>query len=70
MGAAKRATVYFDPEIHRALRIKAAASSCPRTALPDAGVRHHGVVDSEISVGTPFGKLSTDGVTLSHSLSL
>ncbi|MEO8216423.1 MAG: CopG family transcriptional regulator [Acidobacteriota bacterium] len=26
MGIAKRATVYFEPEIHRALRLKAAAS--------------------------------------------
>lgn len=26
MSSAKRATVYFDPEIHRALRLKAAAS--------------------------------------------
>ena len=26
MDTAKRATVYFDPEIHRALRLKAAAS--------------------------------------------
>jgi plasmid stability protein len=26
MQAAKRATVYFDPEIHRALRLKAAAT--------------------------------------------
>ena len=26
MNSAKRATVYFEPEIHRALRLKAAAS--------------------------------------------
>ena len=26
MGSAKRATVYFEPEIHRALRLKAAFS--------------------------------------------
>jgi len=26
MGIPKRATVYFDPDIHRALRLKAAAS--------------------------------------------
>jgi hypothetical protein len=26
MGSAKRATVYFEPEIHRALRLKAASS--------------------------------------------
>jgi len=26
MGTAKRATVYFDPDIHRALRLKAATS--------------------------------------------
>ena len=26
MGSVKRATVYFEPEIHRALRLKAAAS--------------------------------------------
>lgn len=26
MGVPKRATIYFDPEIHRALRLKAAAA--------------------------------------------
>ncbi len=26
MGSAKRATVYFDPDIHRALRLKAVSS--------------------------------------------
>ena len=26
MGSLKRATVYFDPDLHRALRLKAAAS--------------------------------------------
>lgn len=26
MGASKRATVYFDPEIHQALRLKAAVT--------------------------------------------
>ena len=26
MGATKRATVYFDPDIHRALRLRAAAA--------------------------------------------
>ena len=26
MGTAKRATIYFDPDIHRALRLKAATS--------------------------------------------
>lgn len=26
MGSAKRATVYFEPEVHRALRLKAASS--------------------------------------------
>ena len=26
MGTAKRATVYFDPDVHRALRLKAATS--------------------------------------------
>ena len=26
MSSAKRATVYFDPDVHRALRLKAAAS--------------------------------------------
>ena len=35
----KRATVYFDPELHRALRVKAASSSQSLSELVDEAVR-------------------------------
>jgi len=35
----KRATIYFDPEIHRALKIKAAASSRSISDIIDDAVR-------------------------------
>ena len=36
---AKRATVYFDPEIHRALRLKAAASDDSMSDIVNRAVR-------------------------------
>lgn len=35
----KRATVYFDPEIHRALRLKAAASDCSISEMVNGAVK-------------------------------
>lgn len=39
MAKTKRATVYFEPEIHRALRIKAAASDRSLSDVIDEAVR-------------------------------
>lgn len=39
MSNAKRATVYFDPEIHRALRLKAAASDRTVSDLVNEAVK-------------------------------
>lgn len=39
MAAAKRATVYFDPTIHRALRLKAAETEQSVSDLVNAAVR-------------------------------
>jgi hypothetical protein len=39
MAASKRATVYFDPEIHRALRMKAAAMDRPISDIVNDAVR-------------------------------
>jgi plasmid stability protein len=39
MEATKRATVYFDPEIHRALRLKAAATERSVSDLVNEAVR-------------------------------
>jgi hypothetical protein len=36
----KRATVYFHPDIHRALRLKAAASERSISEIVDEAVRH------------------------------
>jgi len=36
---AKRATIYFDPEIHRALRLKAADTDRPISELVNEAVR-------------------------------
>ena len=36
---AKRATIYFDPEIHRALRLKAADTERPISELVNEAVR-------------------------------
>ena len=39
MGTSKRATVYFDPDIHRALRLKSAATERPISDLVNDAVR-------------------------------
>lgn len=39
MADVKRATVYFDPEIHRALRLKAAAVDRPISEIVNDAVR-------------------------------
>lgn len=43
----KRATIYFDPEIHRALKIKAAITSRSISELIDDAVRHELSEDEE-----------------------
>ena len=43
----KRATVYFDPEVHRALKIKAAATSRSISELIDDAIRHELSEDEE-----------------------
>jgi hypothetical protein len=44
---AKRATVYFDPEIHRALRLKAAASDGSMSDIVNRAVRLSLAEDAE-----------------------
>jgi hypothetical protein len=44
---AKRATVYFDPEIHRALRLKAAASDDSMSDIVNRAVRLSLAEDAE-----------------------
>ena len=43
----KRATVYFDPRIHRALRIKAAETDCSLSELVNEAVRRSLAEDAE-----------------------
>lgn len=45
--APKRATVYFDPEIHRALRIKSAASDRSISDVVNEAVRRSLAEDAE-----------------------
>ena len=44
---AKRATVYFDPDIHRALRLKAAASDSSMSDIVNHAVRLSLAEDAE-----------------------
>ena len=44
---AKRATVYFDPDIHRALRLKAASSESSMSDLVNEAVRLSLTEDAE-----------------------
>jgi plasmid stability protein len=39
MGEAKRATIYFDAEVHRALRLKAAATNRSMSEMVNEAVR-------------------------------
>jgi len=43
----KRATIYFDPEVHRALKIKAAVTSRSISGLIDDAIRHELAEDEE-----------------------
>lgn len=47
MGTPKRATVYFDPEIHRVLRLKAAVSDCSISDMVNDAVRQSLAEDAE-----------------------
>jgi hypothetical protein len=47
MATAKRATVYFDPALHKALRIKAAATDRSLSDLVNAAVRASMAEDAE-----------------------
>jgi hypothetical protein len=43
----KRATVYFDPEIHKVLKIKAADTSTSISDIIDKAIRHELLQDQE-----------------------
>lgn len=47
MGSGKRATVYFEPEIHRALRLKAAASDRSISDMVNDAVKRTLAEDAE-----------------------
>ena len=47
MGTAKRATVYLDPDLHRALRVKAAVSEKSISDLVNDAVRQNLAADAE-----------------------
>lgn len=47
MGTARRATVYLDPELHRALRVKAAVMEKSISDLVNAAVRQNLSEDAE-----------------------
>ena len=40
MQASKRATIYFEPVIHRALRVKAADLHCSMSEIVNQAIRH------------------------------
>jgi predicted transcriptional regulator len=46
-GQNKRTTIYLDPELHKALRLKAAATSCSVTELINDAVRESLAEDAE-----------------------
>lgn len=47
MGTARRATVYLDSELHRALRVKAAETDRSISDLVNDAVRHNLAEDAE-----------------------
>jgi predicted transcriptional regulator len=47
MSLPKRATVYFDPEIHRALRLKAVATERSISGMVNDAVKHLLAEDAE-----------------------
>lgn len=47
MSSARRATIYLDPELHRALRVKAAETDQSISDLVNSAVRHTLSEDAE-----------------------
>ncbi len=47
MGLTKRATIYFDPEIHRILKIKAAETSTTISEIINKTIRREFLEDQE-----------------------
>ena len=47
MSASKRATIYFDPDLHRALRLKAAATDRPVSDIVNDAVRESLAEDAD-----------------------
>jgi len=47
MSASKRATIYFDPDLHRALRLKAAATDRPMSDIVNDAVRESFAEDAD-----------------------
>ena len=47
MGSARRATIYLDPELHRALRVKAAETDQSISDLVNSAVRQTLAEDAE-----------------------
>ena len=47
----KRATIYFDPDLHRALRIKAAETDCSISDLVNEAIKYTLLEDS-VDLGT------------------
>jgi predicted transcriptional regulator len=47
MSASKRATIYFDPDLHRALRLKAAATDRPMSDIVNDAVRESLAEDAD-----------------------
>jgi hypothetical protein len=47
MGTARRATIYLDPDLHRALRLKAAETDQTLSDLVNAAVRQNLAADAE-----------------------
>jgi hypothetical protein len=43
----KRATIYFDPEIHKVLKVKAAETSTSISDIIDKAIRHELLQDQE-----------------------
>jgi predicted HicB family RNase H-like nuclease len=60
MSKAKRTTVYFDPEIHRALRLKAAVSDRTVSDLVNEAVKLSLTEDDEDMIA--FEERATDPV--------
>lgn len=46
-ATSKRATVYFDPQLHRALRLRAAETGCSPSAIVNGAVRDYLAAEAE-----------------------